>query len=151
MILDTLENAKLYAGTHRGLKKAFAWIRKTDLEKLTPGIHAIDGKRLFANVVSASGAGRKAAKLEVHRTYIDIQLTIAGNEVIGWRPLAECARPAGRFNAKKDLGFYKDAPAAWLPLPPGTFGVFFPEDAHAPMAGRGRLRKVIVKVALGRR
>jgi biofilm protein TabA len=32
--------------------------------------------------------------------------------------------------------------------PPGTFAIFFPEDAHAPMAGEGLIHKVVVKVAV---
>jgi beta-galactosidase beta subunit len=32
-------------------------------------------------------------------------------------------------------------------VPPAHFAIFFPEDAHAPLAGRGMLKKAIVKIA----
>jgi len=34
-------------------------------------------------------------------------------------------------------------------VPPDHFCIFFPEDAHAPLVGKGQVRKVIFKVAVG--
>jgi beta-galactosidase beta subunit len=31
---------------------------------------------------------------------------------------------------------------------PGSFGIFFPEDAHAPAAADGPIHKVVLKVAV---
>jgi beta-galactosidase beta subunit len=31
-------------------------------------------------------------------------------------------------------------------LHPGQFGIYFPDDVHAPMIGEGRIRKLIMKV-----
>jgi len=36
----------------------------------------------------------------------------------------------------------------WCPVPAGSFAVFFPEDAHAPMVSDGEVHKVILKVAV---
>jgi beta-galactosidase beta subunit len=33
-------------------------------------------------------------------------------------------------------------------MPPDSFTIFFPHDAHAPLAGRGLLQKAIVKIAV---
>jgi beta-galactosidase beta subunit len=33
-------------------------------------------------------------------------------------------------------------------VPAGHFAIFFPEDAHAPLAGEGHLVKAVVKVAV---
>jgi biofilm protein TabA len=33
-------------------------------------------------------------------------------------------------------------------IPQGSFGIFYPEDAHAPMGSDGPLHKVVVKVAV---
>ena len=94
------------------------------------------------------GRGREGARLEAHRRYIDIQYTIGGDEEIGWTSFASCQVPDGAFDAAKDIGFFGDAPSAWLRVPAGSFAIFFPEDAHAPLAGRGALVKAIVKVAV---
>ena len=146
MILDTLSNAHLYSGSHPGLRVAFDWLAKTDLVDLPDGTHEIDGKRVYAMYSKGSGKGREGRRLEVHRKYIDIQIAVIGSEVIGWRTMKECSRPAGAFDEKKDAGFFTDPSALWLPLPAGTFTVLFPEDAHAPGAGEGEVKKIVMKV-----
>ena len=44
--------------------------------------------------------------------------------------------------------FFADQPLAWAALPPGKFMIFFPEDAHAPLAGSGDLHKAVMKFAI---
>jgi biofilm protein TabA len=145
VILDTLVQSGRYAGLHPAFSRAFDFLQATDLTSLAPGRHDIDADRLFVLIDHQDGRGHAAARLEAHRRYIDIQLTIDGPEEIGWLPLAACVPTA--FDAEKDIGFFDDRPRVWLPVPPGTFAIFFPEDAHAPLAGLGPLRKAIVKVS----
>ncbi len=75
-------------------------------------------------------------------------LLAAGAEEIGWRPLAACVHHTGEFDAGHDIGYFDDRPDTWVAVPVQHFAVFFPEDAHAPLGGRGALRKAIVKVAV---
>ena len=124
----------------------FEYLRATDLAAFAPGRHEIDGDRISISVDHVEGRGREGARLEAHRQHIDIQLTLAGVEQIGWRPLAVCEQPEGVFDPTRDIGFYRDRPETWLVVPPGTFAIFFPEDAHAPLAGEGAVRKAIVKI-----
>jgi YhcH/YjgK/YiaL family protein len=102
---------------------------------------------MFVILDRQDGRGRDAARLEAHRRYIDIQYTVRGEE-IGWTPRSSCGAADGGFDEGKDIGFFRDAPAAWVRVPPGSFAIFFPEDAHAPLAGRGALVKAIVKIRL---
>ena len=87
------------------------------------------------------------ARLEAHRRYIDIQLVLDGDEQMGWKPLADCYNPMSEHSMEKDIGFFHDAPASWVSVPPDHFCIFFPEDAHAPLVGTGQIRKVIFKIA----
>jgi YhcH/YjgK/YiaL family protein len=82
------------------------------------------------------------------RRCIDIQLTIDGYDEIGWKSLGDCAQPAGAFDAAKDIVFFSDRPESWVSLPAGHFAIFFPDDAHAPLAGRGTVKKAIMKIAV---
>ena len=148
MILDTLPNADRYAALHPAFARAFAFLRENDLAALATGRHVIDGDRLYVSIDEREGRGHDGARLEFHRRYIDIQLVIAGAEEMGWRALADCRAPSGPFAAEKDIGFYDDRPDTWLAVPPGHFTIFFPEDAHAPLAAAGPVRKAIVKVAV---
>ena len=148
MILDTLAHAARYAGMHPGFAPAFEFLATADLAALAPGRHEIDGDRLYVSVDHKDGRGEDGARLEAHRRYIDIQLTIGGEEEIGWAPLASCVAPDGPFDETKDIVFFGDTPSAWVKVPPGSFAIFFPEDAHAPLGGHGRLKKAIVKIAV---
>jgi biofilm protein TabA len=147
VILDTLVQSARYAGLHPAFPRSFDYLKTADLPSLAPGRHDIDGDRLFVLIDHQDGRTREGARLEAHRRYIDIQLTLDGAEEIGWAPLDSCQQRAV-FDTEKDIGFFDDAPRVWLPVPPGTFAIFFPEDAHAPLAGRGQLKKAIVKAAV---
>jgi YhcH/YjgK/YiaL family protein len=153
MILATLAEADRYAALHPLFPQAFGFLRGTDLMALAPGRHAIQGEHLFAIVEACAGRTRTEAKLECHRRYIDIQLVLEGIDEMGWRPLAACAKPATDYDAARDIRFFDDAPTSWIATPPGSFCLFFPDDAHAPLVstlagtGPGTIRKVVMKVA----
>jgi biofilm protein TabA len=148
MILDTLAEAARYVGLHPGFARAFTFLREADMAALAPGRHPIEGDRLYVSIDHKDGRGREGARLEGHRRYIDIQYTIDGDEEIGWMPLARCGPAAGGFDESKDVGFFDARVTTWLAVPRGTFAVFFPDDVHAPLAGRGLLKKAIVKIAV---
>jgi biofilm protein TabA len=148
MIADTFEQRDRYLALHPGFAPAFEFAAARDLAGLAPGRHVIDGDRLFVSIDHKVGLGRRRARLESHRRYIDIQLTIDGAEEIGWRALRDCAAPAGDFDEHRDIRFYDDEPDSWLAVPRGRFAILFPEDAHAPLGGRGLIRKAIFKVAV---
>jgi biofilm protein TabA len=146
MVLDALSQLNRYADLHPAFRVAADVIASRDLAALEPGRYEIDGTRLYLSIDDKEGRGRARARLESHRRYIDIQVTIEGHEEIGWRPVFECHAPNGAFEEQRDIQFYEDAPATWLVVPPGYFAIFFPSDAHAPLAGTGRLKKAIFKV-----
>lgn len=147
MIMDSLERGAAYAALHPRFAKAFAFLRETDLAALADGRYELDGEKLFVLVMTAEGRGQAAAKFEVHRRYIDIQAVVDGEDLMGWSPLAACTAPLG-FDESKDAGFYSDAPASWVSVPRGCFALFLPDDAHAPLAGAGKVKKAVVKVAV---
>jgi biofilm protein TabA len=128
--------------------RAFQFLRTTDLAALPPGRNEIDGDSMYASVDHKPGRSREGARLESHRKYIDIQMTISGAEEIGWKRTGLCAEITEPFRPDNDIQFYGDTPVAWVAVPPGHFVIYWPDDAHAPLAGKGELRKVIVKIAV---
>lgn len=151
MILDTLENGARYQPLHEAFGKAFAFLSDPALAGLPPGRHAIDGDRLFAIVSDGPGRRREEAPLEVHRRYVDIQYVLSGTDEMGWAPAAACAPPAVPYDPDKDIAFLPDRPSAWISVPAGSFAIFFPEDAHAPLVSEGIVRKVVVKIECSRK
>jgi biofilm protein TabA len=145
VILDRLDRARRYYSVHRHFPRAFEFLRDTDLRLLPAGRRELDGDRLILSIDHAEGRGRQGARLEAHRRYIDIQVAIEGHEEIGWRPLDACGAPSP-FDENEDIGFFDDPPESWFALSPGQFVVFFPDDAHAPLAFQGAVKKAILKV-----
>ena len=108
----------------------------------------MQGEQIFAIVEACPGRTREEAKLECHRRYIDIQLVLEGVDEMGWRPLADCVLPRTDYNVARDIRFFDDAPVSWIATPAGSFCLFFPDDAHAPLVSTGFIRKVVVKIAV---
>ncbi len=148
MILDELKAAARYHVLHAGFEQGFKFLARTDLEQLPGGRHEIDGDRVFALVNRDPGRGRSGARLEAHRKYIDIQYLVSGREEIGWRPTRECREVTEPYVAERDIMFFGDASQTWIDLPVGKFMIFWPEDAHAPLAALGDNLKVVIKVAV---
>jgi len=157
MILDKLQTAHRYVSLHPAFARAFDYLRNANWAQLMTASrgaahhstrHSIDGDRMYVSIDAAEGRGREGARLEAHRHYIDIQFTVDGHEEIGWKPLADCVGTSGAYDGAKDVIFFSDRPDSWLALPAGHFAIFFPDDAHAPLAGRGTLTKAILKIAI---
>ena len=146
MILDTLSNAETYYGLHSGFKKAFAFLRQEYLASLNAGKHQIEGDNVFALIQKGTGKLKEDALLEAHRSYIDIQFLIEGNEQTGWKSRDECRKIQTAYNDERDIEFVSDPPQMYLVLKPGMFAIFFPADAHAPMISEGTVHKCVVKV-----
>ena len=147
MILDSLKNSALYYSLNPRLEKAFGYIASTDWEKMEPGIHELDGKDIYVNVMDPELKKPADAKLEIHDAYIDIQVLICGREeAFGWSDRADLRKPLGDFDTEKDIRFFDDVPQTYYTLRPGQFTILMPEDGHAPMVGEGSVRKIIVKV-----
>jgi biofilm protein TabA len=148
MILDTLSNAARYHTIHRHFRRALEFLSTRDFGSIPPGRIDLEGADLYAMISVQPGKAPGEALLEAHRKYIDIQYLISGEESMGWRDLRECRMVQQEYNTDKDIAFFADKPSFWMTAHPGTFVVFFPEDAHAPLVGTGSIRKVVMKIAL---
>ena len=147
MILDSLKNAALYYSISPRLKQAFELIASKDWMTMEPGIHELDGKDIFVNLMELQLKKKEDAKLEVHNEYIDIQVLLTGEkEAFGWSERQNLRQPQADFNPEKDIQFFDDVPQTYYELMPGQFCILLPEDGHAPMVGEGKVRKMIVKV-----
>jgi YhcH/YjgK/YiaL family protein len=148
MILGSLKNTETIEKLHPLFKKAFDYLKITDLEAIPADGSKIelDGAMLFLFVSEYQGKAHEEAKAEAHRRYIDIQVPIKGFELMGWIGLSDCNEIQMTYNPEKDLIFYGDAVSSYVQVSPGEFAIFFPEDVHAPGIGFGTIKKAVVKV-----
>jgi len=144
MITDLTSQGARYAQIHPAFGDALAFLNSTEPADLTAGSY--DKGSFIAVVIESDGKGIQGSQLEYHQHNIDIHVTLTGHDMIGWRPKAQCATPAGPFDANNDIGFFREDPVLWIPVPPSVFAVFFPEDSHAPLAGAGPVRKIVLKI-----
>jgi len=148
IIINKLQHAERYFNMHPAFEKAFAFLRQEGLAELAADKYEIDGDSLFCMISKGPGRSRSEAKLEAHRKYIDIQYVIAGADEMGFKPTADCKSIDTEYDAEKDIEFFKDKPDSWVPVPAGSFVIFFPEDAHAPLVSSGEIHKVVLKIAV---
>ena len=148
MIMDRLENAGQYFELHPAFEQAFTFLLRSDLAELPVGRHDINGDSLFCLISKGPGKTRTEARLEAHRKYIDIQYIIAGSDEMGWKSIDDCSIQGEVYNEEKDIEFFGDVPTSWTKVPAGSFTVFFPQDAHAPMVSDAEIHKVVMKIAV---
>jgi YhcH/YjgK/YiaL family protein len=147
MILDTLENAAKYAGLRDGLSEGFGFLDQPGVTELAPGKYEISDGLVYAIVEKNDGRKVEDGKLEAHRNYLDIQYIVSGDESMGWSPLADLTGSEG-YDEKRDLEFFTDDPQSIVKVPPGSFTIFLPADAHLPGIGNGPIHKIVIKVAM---
>ena len=149
MILDSLKNKAQYAALHPRFQAVFDFIDNNDVASLPCGRHDIDGDNIFVMVQEMDLREVSAARLELHRKYIDVQLLLSGpNEIFGWSEKKDCLTAETEFDEQKDIQLFTDIPQCFYSVGEGQFSILFPEDGHAPMLGEGHVKKCIFKVAL---
>jgi len=146
MIIDTLDNYYRYTKLHRLFKPAFDFLRKGNLKEYKEGRYDIIGNDVYVLISKAKGCGKEKPSLELHRKYIDIQMVLSGEDLIGYKPFCECKFKKMPYNTKKDCAFFNDESNFWFKLTRDSFAIFFPEDAHVPLAGKLSVSKAVVKV-----
>ena len=147
MIIDHIENAKLYSCISERISRALNYIKQTDFSKLEPGKHEIDGDNIFAFVNDYKTKDPSECNFETHKKYIDVQYVAEGVEFMGYAPLIdqEIITP---YNEENDITFYKGE-KSFTKVREGMFAIFFPYDVHMPGAKEDNplsVRKVVVKV-----
>ena len=148
MVLDSLQNSAKYESLHPAFKQAFDFIKSTDFSKLEPGKIMLNGKDLFVNYAQCTTKTPETAKMETHNQYIDIQVAVEKEEIMGYTPTCELTQPRDAYNAEKDITFFHDQAQNFLHVKPGQFCIFWQEDGHQPGIAEGEWRKVIVKVKI---
>lgn len=144
MIVDTLDNLKKYASINPLFTQAIEFLTTTDLAAHEVGKVKLQGDELVVNFAQTNPKTKEEAKLETHNVFIDIQIPLSGVELMGYTPREMLAEES--YNSEKDLTFYPGLAESYIPIKPGMFAIFFPEDAHAPGVTPDGVKKVIVKI-----
>lgn len=148
VIFSTLADTARVESLHPLLPELFRYVRTHDLLHMPCGRIELDGNRLFINNSNPQCLTAEEQVLEVHRRYLDVHILLEGEETIGWSPLAELKMEQQAYDAEADCALYADCPSTYVTLRPGRWLMAWPEDAHAPIIGQGKIRKLIAKLRL---
>ncbi len=146
MVIDKIENYRLYANLSEKIAKAFAYINENDLTQTESGKYEIDNDDIFAIVQEYDTKEKNECKLEGHNKFIDIQYIIDGVELIGVTSLTNQI-PIFK-NEKDDYAFY-ESDSSIIKIETGMFAIFFPDDLHMPgiqFNQISKVKKVVIKV-----
>ncbi len=147
MIFDKLSNLEQYKNIPQ-LTKIVDYLKENDISQLEPGTYEIDGDKLFIQMNLVDLKTIDEARLEAHDKYIDLQIVFQTEELMGFAHRADLGEPDDDKRPEKDIFFWNSPEYDLLTVNPGSFVVFFPEDAHAPNIGDGFHKKAIIKIAV---
>ena len=151
MIIDKVENLKLYECLLPKLAKVCDLLDAEDFAAKELGRYDVDGDELYYIIAGYETVPASQCKLEAHKKYIDLQIVLAGHEFIGYTPLQNLAVES-EYDAEKDCAFYKyPEKLSLIDFKPGMFAIFFEDDAHMPAIQAGNsqeILKVVFKIAV---
>lgn len=131
------------------VRRALEYISATDLEALNFGVYH-PAETFSVQVIDLTTKDKADTKAEVHRRKLDIHYSITGEETVYCRVApTEHVVTDDQFD-ERDIGFYDDMDRELeIPLNPGDFVVFFPDEVHRPGCKKGEtatIKKIVVKI-----
>lgn len=151
MIVDKIENAKLYSSISPRIAKALQILASKDIGKAPEGKNEVDGANLFYLVQKYTTKPRNEGQMEAHKKYIDIQFVMDATESIFVEDISAC-KVAIPYDEKNEAAMY-DVPKKYseVYLTKGTFCILFPQDGHLPCrtaVNESKVHKIVFKVAI---
>ena len=162
MIFDRIENVNRYGGIHSNLDKAIEHVKGHSFLNVEDGTTEIDGENVYAMIMRYKSESADGREYEAHRSYIDFQMVVTGNETMICRRL-EGLKTSVPYNADNDaelfdldttVGDSLGLPyggGSELRMSAGDFVILFPEDAHVPKIATLEpedILKVVVKIRI---
>ena len=148
MIIADLTACHRYYNLHPRMREMLEYIVQHNFSQQEAGRILLDGDDLFINLDEVELKTKEQQRLEFHKNYIDIQVPLLQAETMGWTALSDLTTPDIAYNPERDCGFYTQAAKEYFSVKPGQFTIFFPEDAHAPIIGNGKQRKLVGKIRI---
>lgn len=150
MIVDKIENAQFYYGLGERYKKAFEYLKNTDMASLENGKYEIEGDDIYVSVQDYNTKSETEGKFEAHKIYADIQFLIKGEEKLGWGNI-ENFKANTFYDEKNDIVFLDSLndKNCFVHAQENYFIIFTPDDAHMPCIAEDKpayVKKAVVKI-----
>lgn len=147
MIIDRIENAKLYMGLSKELDIGLEYIMNNDINAIANGTYELVGHNVYSIIQEYQTKPDYEGRLEAHKVYTDIQFIAKGEEKLGYANLTGLT-PAQEYDTEKDIIFFNNK-CDFITAKAGYFLIFFPTDAHMPGITAeypSEIKKAVIKV-----
>lgn len=147
MIFGNIHNLKEFPFLEEQIKECFTYAKEHDLASYEKGSHAIDGDRLFVNIVEYTTTIPEKRFWEAHKNYLDIHVMIHGTEQIDLNFIQNM--DVKEFVEKDDFLPMDGEKNGSVILRDGDFLICYPSDGHrtaVAVNGPETIRKAIFKV-----
>ena len=146
MIIDRIDNAKIYYPLSKRIEAAFEALKKIDCNT-TAGRVVVDGDDVYINVNEISASPLEGRQFEAHRDYIDIHYILCGEETMEYEGI-------DRLNVTKEYdaaGDYEllNGEGMKITVKKGDFYLVYPFDGHKPNGSdveNYKFKKAVAKV-----
>lgn len=147
MILDSLDRLSSYSSLPY-IDLITQWLENTNLTKLEFGRHTLNGDMLYVNCDWQDARPQESVSLEVHRKYIDIQIPLSADEIMGYTSASMLGKEICPYDESRDAAFYQAPAQNYFLVRKGMFAVFFPGEGHAPAISVNGIRKLVFKLKI---
>ena len=120
------------------------------LQSLDNGRYQLEGEAWFYMISSPITEPVEQRKPEFHKNYLDIQLVLEGEELIGYG-LVDVSNHAATEDAPDLFMLSATKVCNFINLQPGDFAVFYPHEAHQPQCTVNepmKVKKAVFKVPI---
>lgn len=149
MIIDEMSELKNYISLNPNFAKVLDFLNKNKIENFSQGRYEIEGLDIYLNIDEYVTKEINESNPEAHRNYIDIQIVLKGNEVIGYNTLSN-STVKKEYNKEKDIEFF-ESNCEYIKACAGRFFIFFPNDVHHPCISDGKksnIKKAVFKIKI---
>lgn len=149
MIYGKISDIKIYKGINKNLDKAIEMIESGEYKNAPIGRNEIDGDNVYFNVKEEKSKKLEECYFEVHQRYIDIHLTVNGEEEIAYTEI-EDLKGETPYNEKSDMEILKGKSACKFKVDTERFIILFPTEPHMTTIALNdeptNLKKVVFKI-----
>lgn len=151
MIAGNIQIALENQDLSQSVRKALEYALNHDLESMTPGMHDIDGKNFYVNILQTETLPEDKRDFEAHRDYIDVHVDILGSERVDLGNIQDMK--SGFYHPDTDYQEVSGVKSSSVYLCPGDFIACWPEDVHKTHVNvnpgiSAPLKKAVFKVKL---
>lgn len=148
MVKDLLSLSDRYRSLGPRFVRAFDLATATDFAAMPDGTYPLDGDDVRALVQRYTTKLPHEGRWEAHRTHIDLQMVLTGEEHVGVAPIGRLV--AEPYDTEKDI-MWLTGDGDRVTLRPGEFVLLWPEDGHMPAMAITEpmpVLKVVLKIAI---